>query len=596
VHVDKTRLNTNLCRLSHAGYSCGLALLVFLLGSKALQNAVAEGDTRTISLHHMHTDEDITITFKRDGKYDEAALEKLNWFLRDWRRSESTKMDPHLIDLVWEVQREAGAKDPIWVVCGYRSPQTNAMLRRNSNGVARFSQHMLGKAMDFYIPNVPLAELRAYGLRLERGGVGFYPESGSPFVHMDTGGIRMWPRMSHEELERVFPDGRTVHIPSDGRPLRNYALALADIKKRGGMPSENSIAAARQAGIDVSSVEAAGEPKHTNPIAKLLGFGKNNDDEEEAEAAAPAAAPAPETKTAAAKPDSATASAKTKVKAAVVAAVEKVEKKAEAAGANAVALAKAGSKLIQTAAAGRGKRNDGTAQPAEDANTRVAALSPNEVITARGYWQGLPDSATAAQTAAKPANPLANEPRPRRADVASAAPESTGTVTPWSGARDEARVPGTLALAYAEPGHDAASQVTPMAAAMARAAATLAARLVNRDAATTVAVKGLVEQPETAPPTANEPSMTSIKMTDRLDNPWVRAIMLSPSVHQFLTTLALGSRDFTTLAQMMVKPDSAVAMTFGADPNPGMSHDQFTGSAIVFIPTVTYATHTAALP
>ena len=70
-------------------YACGLAALVLLFGSRVLQNAVAEGDTRTISLHHIHTDENITITFKRDGRYDEAALEKLNWFLRDWRREQA---------------------------------------------------------------------------------------------------------------------------------------------------------------------------------------------------------------------------------------------------------------------------------------------------------------------------------------------------------------------------------------------------------------------------------------------------------------------------------------------------------------------------
>ena len=146
---------------------------------------------------------------------------------------QETKMDPHLIDLVWEVQREAGSKEPIWVVCGYRSPETNAMLRRRCNGVARFSQHMLGHAMDFYIPGVQLDQLRAIGLRLQRGGVGFYPTSGSPFVHMDTGGIRMWPRMTREQLVRVFPDQRTVYVPSDGRPLAGYDLALADIRKRG---------------------------------------------------------------------------------------------------------------------------------------------------------------------------------------------------------------------------------------------------------------------------------------------------------------------------------------------------------------------------
>src|SRR6201997_352517 len=162
VHVNNARLNTRRLSAARTGYSCGLALLIFILGSKALQNAVAEGDTRTITMHHLHTGEDITITYKRNGRYDEAALEKLNWFLRDWRKSEQTRMDPHLIDLVWDVQREANTGNPIQVVCGYRSPETNAMLRHRSanTGVARFSQHMLGHAMDFYIPGISLEKVR----------------------------------------------------------------------------------------------------------------------------------------------------------------------------------------------------------------------------------------------------------------------------------------------------------------------------------------------------------------------------------------------------------------------------------------------------
>ena len=122
-------------------------------------------------------------------------------------------MDPHLFDLLWETYREVGASEPIQVICGYRSPGTNAMLRARSNGVAQFSQHINGNAIDFYIPGVPLATVRAEGLRLQRGGVGFYPTSGSPFVHLDTGTIRHWPRIAREELVKIFPDGRTVHIP-----------------------------------------------------------------------------------------------------------------------------------------------------------------------------------------------------------------------------------------------------------------------------------------------------------------------------------------------------------------------------------------------
>ncbi len=95
------------------------------------------------------------------------------------------------------------------------------MLRARSTGVAQNSQHINGEAIDFEIPGVPLEKIREVGLRLQRGGVGFYPTSGSPFVHLDTGSVRHWPRMTRERLATVFPDGRTVHIPSDGKPLRN---------------------------------------------------------------------------------------------------------------------------------------------------------------------------------------------------------------------------------------------------------------------------------------------------------------------------------------------------------------------------------------
>ena len=120
-------------------------------------------------------------------------------------------MDRRLFDILWEVYRDVDGKQPINIISSYRSPATNAMLRRRSSGVARHSQHMLGHAIDFFIPGVPLADVRAAGLRLQRGGVGFYPTSGSPFVHLDTGSVRHWPRMTHDQLAKVFPDGRTVH-------------------------------------------------------------------------------------------------------------------------------------------------------------------------------------------------------------------------------------------------------------------------------------------------------------------------------------------------------------------------------------------------
>ncbi len=214
------------------GRYVAVAVSLVVGGSTALQNAVANGDTRSLSFTNAHTGESGTFTFKKDGRYDPEVLTKLNWILRDWRKDEPTEMDPHLFDVIWEVYRDVDASAPITILCGYRSPQTNAMLRSRSKAVAETSQHMRGKAMDFYIPGVQLSALRAAGLRLQRGGVGFYPSSN--FVHMDTGGVRMWPRMSHDELARLFPDGKTVLVPSDGKPLSGYHEALAELEARGG--------------------------------------------------------------------------------------------------------------------------------------------------------------------------------------------------------------------------------------------------------------------------------------------------------------------------------------------------------------------------
>jgi len=88
--------------VARAGACLGLAALLLLGANNSLQNAVAEGDTRTLSFRNVHTNENITVTFKRNGRYDEAALKKLDWFMRDWRKEQETHMDPHLFDLLWE--------------------------------------------------------------------------------------------------------------------------------------------------------------------------------------------------------------------------------------------------------------------------------------------------------------------------------------------------------------------------------------------------------------------------------------------------------------------------------------------------------------
>jgi uncharacterized protein YcbK (DUF882 family) len=552
VLVRKARPNIRRLFSARAAYACGAAIVLLLTGSRVLQNAVAEGDTRSITLHHMHTGEDITITFKRDGRYDEAALEKLNWFLRDWRKQQETKMDPHLIDLVWEVQRETASNQPIWVVCGYRSPETNAMLRRRSNGVAKFSQHMLGHALDFYIPGVPLEQLRVIGLRLQRGGVGFYPTSGSPFVHIDTGGVRMWPRMTREQLVRVFPDQRTAYLPTDGRPLAGYDLAVADIKQRGGEVS--------------TAVADEGESGSVNPITKLLHLARG-DSAEEADGAA-AAAPAPA-------PPQPAEPLRARAKAAVAAAVDRAEDKLAAEKAK---LAAAAAKASEKLAAEKTKIAQAAAKVHVISRAEAAPLAttPNQIIVARGFWQGVPDGGAVAPQAATSA--IAAVARPSRSMTASAAGDATGSV----------------ALAYADQ-TDGSGQIGDQDAAL-RAALLRVASVRSGLSATSVAVK----RPDgaTASTIFTVPTKrlnTTLADASRLADPWLRAIVVSPSVSRSLNITALGARDFRSLADFMAKPASMVVMSFGAEANPGLDAGHFSGSAVVFLSTVTYALRTAQL-
>ena len=218
--------------LSHA-LGCLTALILALIPGTT-ETAVANGDTRTIYLHHAHTGEDIAATYLVNGQYDSRVLEQLNWFLRDWRRDEPTNMDPRLFDVVWEAYRNAGAGNQVInVVSAYRSPETNAMLRARSRAVAKYSQHMLGKAMDTTMPGMPMSQVREIGMRMQRGGVGYYPNANTPFVHLDVGNVRSWPRMTYEQLVRLFPDGKTVHLPTNGQPLPGYEEARAEIEARG---------------------------------------------------------------------------------------------------------------------------------------------------------------------------------------------------------------------------------------------------------------------------------------------------------------------------------------------------------------------------
>jgi uncharacterized protein YcbK (DUF882 family) len=215
----------------------GLALTLssVCLGSVALEEAVARGETRTLSIYNIHTKESLTVTFKRDGQYDREALKQINHIMRDWRKDQSREMDPALIDLIWTLHETLGSKEPIKLISGYRSAATNSAMRRRGGGQAKNSQHTHGKAADIHFPDVPVKTLRNSALVQEWGGVGYYPTSGIPFVHVDTGRVRMWPRIARLELAALFPDGNTKYLPTDGRPItpKDYQLAVAKGLTRG---------------------------------------------------------------------------------------------------------------------------------------------------------------------------------------------------------------------------------------------------------------------------------------------------------------------------------------------------------------------------
>ncbi|RXH24706.1 ATP-binding protein [Bradyrhizobium nanningense] len=522
--------------LSHAGVKAGsrigLAAVSLLAGAGSVHNAAALNETKTLSFHHTHSGEDLTVTFKRDGRYDEAALKQLNHFLRDWRTQDETVMDRHLFDILWEVYRDVDAKQPIQIISSYRSPATNAMLRRRSSGVARFSQHMLGHAMDFYIPSVPLEQIRFAGLRLQRGGVGFYPTSGSPFVHLDTGSIRHWPRMTHDQLARVFPDGKTVHLPTDGVPLKGYEFAKAEIERRG------------------SGDDAGSKPNFFAALFKGKSAAPAASDEDDEGAPAPAAKPAVPTVAAAAKPAELVPTPRAKPQIAA-----------------AIQLASADAQLV---APPKPKPAPVADKPAAGKSVDGKPETPADIINARGFWDDIPaapQQATPAQVAALKA---------RQALAAATDPQATASVSNSA----------LQALAFAP----AASPVDRANVVAASAPIPRSARPASRSLAQATEINSVVGK-STDGMIATATRLSAAKG----ESVWLKIVMLSPSASRAMSVTLMGELDTAALRGYFVKPKAVIAMGFVDDPMQGLSCDSFSGSATAKLQTTSFVVRTAAL-
>ena len=155
--------------------------------AKAAQPAPAE---RTLRLYNTNTGESLRSVFWAEGQFIPDALKDINKLLRDHRNDKIAEMDPKLIVLLNEVSDKFGDNQVLHVISGYRSPESNAKLAAASNGVAKHSMHMDGKAIDIRMPGKNLAQLHKAAMAMKAGGVGYYPDS--QFVHMDTGRVRYW--------------------------------------------------------------------------------------------------------------------------------------------------------------------------------------------------------------------------------------------------------------------------------------------------------------------------------------------------------------------------------------------------------------------
>jgi hypothetical protein len=422
------------------------------------------------------------------------------------------------------------------------------MLRARSSGVAKFSQHTLGKAMDFFIPGASLEELRNTGLRLQRGGVGYYPSSGSPFVHLDVGNVRHWgPAIGEAEMARIM-SAHPVHV-----------AALANTAKR--------------ASPSVSS-------KKTVPAVS-----PGDDDDEVA-----AAKPAPVRTAAPAKTNVAPAKTNTFTVASLDSKPVEASRPASVAAAPAVSVP-------AKAAAAPTMSSDGAravAAPAATDRMKLASLPPTK------------PSPPSPAPAAKPS-----------------APETTASTLTWPvrGA-DEDRVPSDLTLAYATPqvpGTATAMRPEPMADAMTRFVPPAAKPAAPHDNVTTVAKKTVVRtasldpiahraepaaraaaEPVSAPVAAPGGATVTAKVVVanagmRYDDPWLRAMIMAPSLWDSMTATLYGTPDLTELRTLMRKPSSALTMSFNEDPYSGMGPDRFRGDAVVFLTTRAFTQRTASL-
>jgi len=348
--------------------------------------------------------------------------------------------------------------------------------------------------------------------------------------------VRAWPRMTREQLVKLFPDGRTVHLPSNGGPLPGYELAKADLER-----GQRTVA----------------EPQKKSLLARL--FGRGDKDAEEADDTATARESVTAGRWAAAKVDIAKADTnKVEPSKLIPARVQLASAGEPPAPAAALIPMPPRRPVFQLAAATESKpAPTAVAAPAQPQPFQVASLSPNAIVNMRGMWDAEIAAAPApsSKLAVAETNAL-SVPVTRGLSTAREAPagrDTTASIGPFP----TDRVPSDTALAYA------------------------AAQAESRRNATVQASAAVTSKGTTS---------TASKAADGLDDPWTRGVVLAQSLQNSLVVTQVGDTDFASFTQFMRKPASAIMMTFSSEPYAGINADQFSGAAVVFPTTVTFGT------
>src|SRR5215470_9418036 len=186
-----------------------------VLPMPALARIGPTSSEKTLKLHNLHTDESVEATYWADGAYVPEAFPEIDRILRDRHTGAVKPTDPELVELLYRIQTRLGNRESLEVLCGYRTPRTNAMLLSEGLTPAKHSYHLYGKAVDFRVPGRDIRQVRKVAIALQAGGVGYYPRT--QFIHVDVGPVRHWE--SRENLDRA----RGVSIAAFPRLSRHLA-------------------------------------------------------------------------------------------------------------------------------------------------------------------------------------------------------------------------------------------------------------------------------------------------------------------------------------------------------------------------------------